>query len=71
MERVRRLKAHFRKTSSQLEEADLWFQILEDRNRTSHTYDELLAKLIYRRIADTYAAALTQMADRIQQLTWD
>lgn len=28
-----------------------WLAMLEDRNRTSHTYDEALAKDVYRRLA--------------------
>ena len=53
------------------EEADLWLQMLEDRNLTSHTYDEALAKTIYQHIAGSYASLLTGMAGRIQTLSWD
>lgn len=37
------------------EEADVWFQMLEDRNLTSHAYDEALAKRIYEHIVRDYA----------------
>jgi len=53
------------------EEADQWLQMIEDRNLTSHTYDEALAERIYAHIADDYAALLTAMARRIAALSWD
>ncbi|THJ24806.1 MAG: hypothetical protein CAF45_004515 [Nitrospira sp. CG24E] len=28
-----------------------WLAMLEDRNRTAHTYDETLAKDVYRRLS--------------------
>jgi nucleotidyltransferase substrate binding protein (TIGR01987 family) len=30
-----------------LEDIDLWFELLEDRNRTSHTYDESTANQVF------------------------
>jgi nucleotidyltransferase substrate binding protein (TIGR01987 family) len=56
---------------SALEEADIWLRMLEDRNLTSHAYDEALAARIYRNIARDYAPALATMANRIRELTWD
>lgn len=53
------------------EEADLWLQMLEDRNLTSHAYDEALANRIYAHIVCDYAALLTGMARKIQTLEWD
>lgn len=53
------------------EEADVWFQMLEDRNLASHAYDEALATSIYRRITCDYARLLAQMAEKIQNLSWD
>ena len=53
------------------EEADIWLQMLEDRNLTSHAYDEALAKTIYQHISGSYASLLKEMADRIQTLSWD
>jgi nucleotidyltransferase substrate binding protein (TIGR01987 family) len=53
------------------EEADLWLQMLEDRNLTTHAYDETLARQIYRHIVQIYAPLLAQMADKIQTLQWD
>jgi nucleotidyltransferase substrate binding protein (TIGR01987 family) len=53
------------------EDGDVWLQMLEDRNLTTHTYDEELAIRIYRHIAASYAELLGKMADRIEGLTWD
>lgn len=53
------------------EEADRWFQMLEDRNLTSHAYDEVLATRIYQQVVRDYSALLGAMADKIQSLTWD
>lgn len=53
------------------EEADRWLQMLEDRNLTSHAYDESLAHQIYRHIVEIYAPLLGSMADKIQTLNWD
>jgi nucleotidyltransferase substrate binding protein (TIGR01987 family) len=53
------------------EEADRWLQMLDDRNLTSHAYDEALASRIYQHIVQGYAPLLSGMADRIQTLQWD
>jgi nucleotidyltransferase substrate binding protein (TIGR01987 family) len=53
------------------EEADVWLQMIEDRNLTSHAYDEALANRIYGRIVHDYAPLLGSMADKIQSLAWD
>jgi nucleotidyltransferase substrate binding protein (TIGR01987 family) len=53
------------------EEADRWLAMLEDRNLTSHAYDEALANRIYQHIVSDYAALLSAMADRVQALEWD
>ena len=53
------------------EEADGWLQMLEDRNLTSHAYDEVLATRIYQHIVSDYTALLSAMAAKIQTLAWD
>lgn len=53
------------------EEADIWLRMLEDRNLTSHTYDEGLARRIYRGIVQEYAPRLSAMAATIQSLSWE
>ena len=47
------------------EKADCWLQMLEERNLTSHAYDEALARQIYQNIVQQYAALLSRMADRV------
>ena len=56
---------------SDQDEADVWMQMLDDRNLTSHAYDETLAVRIYTRIVHDYAPRLARMAERIQTLVWD
>lgn len=53
------------------EEADHWLAMLEDRNLTSHAYDEALANRIYEHIVQDYSPLLAGMADKIQTLEWD
>jgi nucleotidyltransferase substrate binding protein (TIGR01987 family) len=53
------------------DEADVWLRMLDDRNLTSHAYDETLAVRIYTRIVQDYAPRLAQMAEKIQTLGWD
>jgi nucleotidyltransferase substrate binding protein (TIGR01987 family) len=53
------------------EEADVWLRLLEDRNLTSHAYDEALATRIYRNVVQEYVSLLGQMADKIQTLSWE
>jgi nucleotidyltransferase substrate binding protein (TIGR01987 family) len=53
------------------EAADRWLEMLEDRNLTSHAYDEMLAKRIYDHIIHDYAPLLSGMAHKIQTLEWD
>lgn len=64
-------KAFAENLISSPEEADLWFQMLEDRNLTSHAYDEALANRIHRHIVRDYAPLLCGMALKIQTLEWD
>ena len=53
------------------EEADTWLKMLDDRNLTTHAYDETLASQIYRHVAQDYAPLLTRMAQHLQTLAWD
>ncbi len=52
-------------------EADVWLQMLDDRNLTSHAYDEALANRIYAHIIDDYTGLLCDMSRKIQTLSWD
>jgi len=53
------------------DEADVWLQVHEDRNLTSHAYDEALANRIYQHVVQDYTALLGQMAAKIQTLSWE
>jgi nucleotidyltransferase substrate binding protein (TIGR01987 family) len=53
------------------DEADVWLRMLEDRNLTSHAYDQTLAARIYDHIVRDYAPLLSTMAAQIETLTWD
>ena len=53
------------------EQADMWLQLLEDRNLTTHAYDEALAMRIYQNIVKDYTGVLGAMSEKIQTLSWD
>jgi nucleotidyltransferase substrate binding protein (TIGR01987 family) len=53
------------------DEADVWMLMLEDRNLTSHAYDEALARRIYQHVVENYVTLLGRMAEKIQTLFWD
>jgi len=53
------------------EEADVWLQMLDDRNLTSHAYHEVLATRIYKSVARDYAPLLSALAAKIQTLAWN
>ena len=42
-----------------------WMAMVEDRNRTVHTYDEKAARAIYRALPD-YARLLRHLLERVQ-----
>ncbi len=44
----------------------LWLDMLDDRNRTSHTYNEQTAEAIFNRLP-SYHNALQALAQRLQQ----
>lgn len=64
-------KAFAENIFSTAEEAERWLLMLDDRNLTSHAYDEELATRIYRSIVRDYAPLLGKMAGKIQTLEWD
>ena len=53
------------------DEADAWLQMLDDRNLSSHAYDEELAMRIYQSIVTNHTPLLKRMAALIQNLAWD
>ncbi len=52
-------------------EADIWLMMLDDRNRTSHVYNEALADVIHQRIVTQYGVLLQRMAETLQKCEWD
>ena len=47
-----------------ISDESFWLRMLDDRNRTSHTYNEAVAEEIFSRLA-TYAAALDTLRHRL------
>ena len=50
-----------------IEDDGLWLDMLEDRKRTSHIYNEAMAEAIYARLRD-YHSALLGLWERLKQL---
>lgn len=50
-----------------ISDGDIWIQMMLDRNRTSHMYDETIAKNIVKRIKDTYVKEFTKLQDFLQR----
>jgi nucleotidyltransferase substrate binding protein (TIGR01987 family) len=57
------IKESFR--SGIVSDGDAWIQMLEDRNLTSHIYDEAEAQAIYRKIKETYLGLLLDLEKRV------
>lgn len=55
-----------------IQDGEAWIQMLEDRNRTSHTYDEQIAMEIYEHIRQRYVhlfdQLLVEMKKRVREL---
>ncbi len=49
-----------------IKDGDSWLEMLEDRNRTSHTYDERTATDIYQHIKSKYAKLFDAFIERIK-----
>ena len=46
---------------------DIWFEMLEDRNMTSHTYDQYIANKVYesaKRLPEELKQAIARISDR-------
>lgn len=50
-----------------IKDGEVWLGMLEDRNLTSHTYDEASAKKIYQRVKDIYAIHLALLAQIVER----
>jgi nucleotidyltransferase substrate binding protein (TIGR01987 family) len=50
-----------------INDGDGWIDMMIDRNKTSHIYDENEAKAIYKKIKVTYIYLLRELEKQIQQ----
>ena len=50
-----------------LSDEDLWLEILDARNLTSHTYNKKVANILVKRIKAKYAAAFRKLTDQISK----
>jgi nucleotidyltransferase substrate binding protein (TIGR01987 family) len=50
-----------------IEDGDEWIDMMIDRNKTSHIYDEEEAKLIYMKIKNKYNELLKQLVDKMEK----
>ena len=50
-----------------VEDGDLWIDMMVDRNKTSHIYDEAETKLIYIKIKNNYCNLLLHLADKMEK----
>jgi nucleotidyltransferase substrate binding protein (TIGR01987 family) len=48
-------------------DGDAWIAAMQDRNETSHEYDEDAAARVFVSIGDTYLALLTQLEAQLQR----
>jgi nucleotidyltransferase substrate binding protein (TIGR01987 family) len=49
-----------------IQDEGVWLQMMKDRNRTSHTYNQETAKAIYDAIVASYAPEIARVIDAIQ-----
>ena len=47
----------------------VWFDMIDDRHRTSHVYNERLAREIFDNVVAHYLPALSELRERIRSLT--
>ena len=47
---------------------EVWMEMIQSRNLTSHTYNHAVAETVYRAIMDLYYPAFVEFADRFSQL---
>jgi len=50
-----------------IDDDELWLKMLEDRNRTSHTYNQMIAEEIFNRLPD-YRDAFTKLLAQLKKL---
>lgn len=50
-----------------IEDGEQWIDMMVDRNKTSHLYDEDEAKLIYDKVKEYYNIILSKLAERMEK----
>ena len=50
-----------------LDEGDVWLEMLNDRNLTSHTYDESTARRVCEKVKNKYYIALSKLKETISR----
>lgn len=50
-----------------IEDGEQWIDMMVDRNKTSHLYDEREAKLIYEKIKSNYSHILSNLYDKLEE----
>jgi nucleotidyltransferase substrate binding protein (TIGR01987 family) len=50
-----------------IEDGEQWIDMMVDRNKTSHLYDEEEAKLIYEKIKSNYSHLLSNLCDKLEE----
>lgn len=52
-------------------EGELWLDMLEDRNLTSHTYDEIVANTIRDNILNTHYTLLKKLKEKMEEKIYE
>ncbi len=52
-----------------IDDGETWMEMIQDRNRTSHTYNESTAKAIATNITSRYFDLFIELRDRIENLS--
>lgn len=52
-------------------DGELWMDMIQSRNKTSHTYDENIADEIFRKVMQEYIIAFQEFGDKINSLKGD
>jgi nucleotidyltransferase substrate binding protein (TIGR01987 family) len=50
-----------------IEDGEQWIDMMVDRNKTSHLYDEEEAKLIYEKVKSNYSHLLSNLCDMLEE----
>lgn len=50
-----------------IDEGDVWLEMLDDRNLTSHTYDQSTARRVYEKVKNIYYPAMSKLKEAISR----